>query len=245
MAKIDKAVLLAAGRGTRMRELTNDLPKPMIEVRGKPVLQHIVEGLREAGARKFLIIVGYRADAVQHFFGDGSRYNIGIQYATQAAQDGTGRVVDLARNFAGDSPFVLSYGDILVDPANYKRLVDLPQDVEAIISVTRGEDVSKGGAVFLNEHMELVDLREKVKSGGPTSPWYNAGVYAFRPSIFEFTAKLKPSPRGEYELTDAIRALAQSGKKVKALELTGEWADVRDPEILARLDSLYRRQIVQ
>ena len=236
MAKIDKAVLLAAGRGTRMRELTIDLPKPMIEVRGKPVLQHIVEGLREAGARQFFIIVGYRADAVQHFFGDGSRYNIGIQYATQTVQDGTGRVVDLAHNFAGDSPFVLSYGDILVDPANYKRLVDVPHDIEAIISVTRGEDVSKGGAVFVNEHMELVDLREKVKSGGPTSPWYNAGVYAFRPSIFEFTAKLKPSPRGEYELTDAIRALAQSGKKVKALELTGEWADVRDPEILAKLN---------
>ncbi len=234
--KTDKAVVLAAGRGTRMRELTGDLPKPMIEVRGKPVLQHIVEGLRDAGAREFLIIVGYRADAVQNFFGDGSRYNINIQYATQVVQDGTGRVVDLARNFASDSPFVLSYGDILVDPANYKLLLNLPQDVEAIISVTRGEDVSKGGAVFLNKEMELVDLREKSKPGGPTSPWYNAGIYTFRSSIFEFTAKLKPSPRGEYELTDAIRDLAQSGKKVKALELASEWADVRDPEILARLN---------
>jgi UDP-N-acetylglucosamine diphosphorylase / glucose-1-phosphate thymidylyltransferase / UDP-N-acetylgalactosamine diphosphorylase / glucosamine-1-phosphate N-acetyltransferase / galactosamine-1-phosphate N-acetyltransferase len=236
MTKIDKAVVLAAGRGTRMRELTVDLPKPMIEVRGKPVLQHIVEGLRDAGIRDFLIIVGYRADAVQNFFGDGSRYKIQIQYATQAVQDGTGRVVDLARNFAGDSPFVLNYGDILVDPANYKRLADLPHDVEAIISVTRGEDTSKGGAVFLNDKMELVDLREKAKPGEPTSPWYNAGLYAFRPSIFDFTAKLNPSPRGEYELTDAIRNLALSGKKVKALELTGEWADVRDPEILARLN---------
>jgi dTDP-glucose pyrophosphorylase len=236
MPRTDKAVLLAAGRGTRMRELTADLPKPMIEVRGKPVLQHIVEGLRDAGVRQLLVIVGYRADTVQNFFGDGSRYSIEIQYTTQALQDGTGRVVDLARNFAGDSPFVLSYGDILVDPANYKRLLNLPQDVEAIISVTRGEDVSKGGAVFLNEEMELVDLREKSKSGESTSPWYNAGIYTFRPSIFEFTAKLKPSPRGEYELTDAIRALAHSGKKVKALELTGEWADVRDPEILARLN---------
>jgi UDP-N-acetylglucosamine diphosphorylase / glucose-1-phosphate thymidylyltransferase / UDP-N-acetylgalactosamine diphosphorylase / glucosamine-1-phosphate N-acetyltransferase / galactosamine-1-phosphate N-acetyltransferase len=236
MPRTDKAVLLAAGRGTRMRELTADLPKPMIEVRGKPVLQHIVEGLRDAGVRQLLVIVGYRADAVQNSFGDGSRYNIEIQYTTQAVQDGTGRVVDLARNFVGDSPFVLSYGDILVDPANYKRLLNLPQDVEAIISVTRGEDVSKGGAVFLNEEMELVDLREKSKPGEPTSPWYNAGIYTFRSSIFEFTAKLKPSPRGEYELTDAIRALAHSGKKVKALELTGGWADVRDPEILARLN---------
>src|SRR6266550_977898 len=204
MTKTDRAVVLAAGRGTRMRELTNDVPKPMIEVRGKPVLEHIVEGLRDAGVRRFLIIVGYHAETVRNFFGDGSRYNIEIQYATQVVQDGTGRVVDLARNFADGSPFVLSYGDILVDPANYKHLLDLPDDVEAIITVKRGEDVTKGGAAFLNEQMELVDLREKPASGEPTSPWYNAGLYAFRPSIFDFTAKLKPSPRGEYELTDAI-----------------------------------------
>src|SRR6059058_3173622 len=67
MVKIDKAVVLAAGRGTRMRELTADLPKPMIEVRGKPVLQHIVEGLRDAGIRAILLIVGYRADTVRNF----------------------------------------------------------------------------------------------------------------------------------------------------------------------------------
>jgi len=251
MTKIDRTVILAAGRGTRMRELTAELPKPMIEVRGNPVLQHIVEGLRDAGVRRFLIIVGYHADAVQNFFADGSRYNIEIQYATQVVQDGTGRVVDLAHNFAGDSPFVLSYGDILVDPQNYKSIVDLPDDIEAIVTVTRGEDVSKGGAAFLNDQMELVDLREKVSGATlqvaipekgqvenlPHEVWYNAGIYTFRPSIFEFTAKLKPSPRGEYELTDAIRNLAQSGKKIKALELTGEWADVRDPEILARLNS--------
>jgi dTDP-glucose pyrophosphorylase len=245
--KIDKAVVLAAGRGTRMRELTAGLPKPMIEVRGKPVLQHIIEGLRDAGIRELLIVVGYHADAVQNFFGNGSHYDIGIQYATQAVQDGTGRVVNLARGFVGNSPFILSYGDILVDPANYKRVVDLPDEVEAIITVTDGEDVSKGGAVFLNEQMELVDICEKAQPSEAArwsaiseraDPFYNAGFYAFRPSIFEFTAKLKPSPRGEYELTDAIRSLAQSGKKVKALELIGDWADVRDPEILARLNKL-------
>ena len=237
MSKTDRAVLLAAGRGTRMRELTNEIPKPMIEVRGKPVLQHIVEGLRDAAVRKFLIIVGYHADTVRNFFGDGRRHDVTIQYATQTVQDGTGRVVNLARDFTGRSPFVLSYGDILISPENYERIVDLSDDVEAIITVTRGEDVSKGGAVFVNEQMELVDLREKPKPGEPTSPWYNAGLYAFRPSLFEFIEKLKPSPRGEYELTDAIRDLAHSGKKVHALELTGEWADVRDPEILGKLNS--------
>src|SRR2546426_2174469 len=233
---IDQAVLLAAGRGTRMRELTADLPKPMIKVREKPILLHIVEGLQTTGIKNFLIIVGYHGDTVRDYFGDGTCFGLRIKYATQVVQDGTGRVVDLARDFVGDSPFVLNYGDILVDPANYKLLLDLPHDVEAIISVTRGEDVSKGGAVFLNKRMELLDLREKSKAVEATSPWYNAGIYMFRPSIFEFTAKLKPSPRGEYELTDAVRALAQSGKKVKALELIGEWADVRDPETLAKLN---------
>ena len=230
MAKIDRAVLLAAGRGTRMRELTSDLPKPMIAVRGNPVLQQIVEGLRGTGVQQFLVIVGYREDVVRDYF------SAEVEYVTQKVQDGTGRVVDLARDFVGQAPFVLSYGDILVDPRNYKSIVDLADDVEAIISVKRDEDVSKGGAVFLNERMELVDLREKPAPGEATSPWYNAGLYAFRPSIFQFTAKLQPSPRGEYELTDAIRELAQSGKKVKALELIGEWADVRDPEILAKLN---------
>jgi dTDP-glucose pyrophosphorylase len=238
MTKIDKAVLLAAGRGTRMRELTADLPKPMIKVREKPILLHIVEGLQTAGIKNFLIIVGYHGDAVRDYFGDGTCFGLRIKYATQIVQDGTGRVVDLARDFVGDSPFVLSYGDILVDPDNYKKIVDLPDTAEAIITVKRGEDVSKGGAVFLNEQFELIDLREKSQPGELTSQWYNAGLYAFRPSIFEFTARLRPSARGEYELTDAIRDLALSGKKVKAVELAGEWADVRDPEILAKLNRL-------
>jgi dTDP-glucose pyrophosphorylase len=236
MTKIDKAVLLAAGRGTRMRELTADLPKPMIQVRGKPVLLYIIEGLQSAGIKQFLIVIGYRGDVVKEYFGDGTCFGLRIQYATQLVQDGTGRVVDLAKDFVCQGPFVLSYGDILVDPTNYRRLVELADDVAAIISVKRNEDVSKGGAVFLNESFELVDLREKPKAGEPTSPWYNAGIYAFRPNIFEFVAKLRPSPRGEYELTDAIRELALSGHKVKALELTGDWADVRDPEILAELN---------
>jgi dTDP-glucose pyrophosphorylase len=233
---ITKAVLLAAGRGTRMRDLTNELPKPMIQVRGKPILQHIIEGLRTAGVEQFLIIVGYRAEVVRQAFGDGGRCGVTISYATQVVQNGTGKVVELARDFAGEDSFVLSYGDIIVDPSNYHRLVALEADAEAIVSVKHNEDVTQGGSVFVNERFELIDLREKPQPGEPTSPWYNAGVYTFRPSIFDFTARLQRSPRGEFELTDAIRDLAHSGKKVQTIELRGDWADVRDPEILAKLN---------
>ena len=237
-----KAVLLAAGRGTRMRELTLDLPKPMIAVQDKPILQHIVEGLRDAGVTDFLIIVGYRADVVQGFFGDGSSLGVSVQYTTQVVQDGTGRVVELARDFAGTDPFVLSYGDILIEPANYQRLVSLGDD-EALVSVKHNPgEVSKGGAVFMDDEWTMTDLREKPQPGEPTSPWYNAGVYAFRPSIFDFTARLTKSPRGEYELTDAIRALAQRSTRVRVVELSGDWADVRDPEVLAELNAPDRKR---
>lgn len=236
MSGITKAVLLAAGRGTRMRELTSEIPKPMLQVRGHPILHHIIEGLRGAGVTDFLIIVGWHAEVVRDFFRDGSALQVRIGYETQVQQDGTGKVVELARTFCGSDPFVLSYGDILIEAENYQRLTFLSSDTEAIISVKNNQDVSKGGAVFVNENFEMTDLREKPQPGEPTSPWYNAGVYAFRPSIFDFIARLERSPRGEFELTDAIRALAQSGRKVQALELAGEWADVRDPEILAELN---------
>ena len=233
---ITKAVLLAAGRGTRMRELTQELPKPMLQVRGKPVLQHIIEGLRDAGLTDFSIVVGWHAEVVREFFGDGSKLGVRIQYQTQVVQDGTGKVVELAREFVSGDSFVLSYGDILVATENYLRLCAALGEAEAVVTVKRSDDVSQGGAVFVNEKFELVDLREKPKPGEPTSPWYNAGVYAFRLSIFEHIARLERSARGEYELTDAIRNLARAGKKVQALELVGDWADVRDPEILAQLN---------
>jgi dTDP-glucose pyrophosphorylase len=234
--QINKAVLLAAGRGTRMRDLTSELPKPMLQVRGKPVLEHIVEGLKNARVSDFLIVIGWRAKVVRDFFGDGTNFGVRIQYVTQTVQDGTGRVVELAKDFVDKEAFVLSYGDILIDAQNYRGIVALPNETAAIVTVKYDKDCSKGGAVFVNERFELIDLREKPKPDEPTSCWYNAGVYAFRPSIFEYTSKLKPSPRGEYELTDAIRDLAFSGNKVQALELKGMWADVRDPEILAELN---------
>ena len=232
---VKKAVLLAAGKGTRMKELTNELPKPMLEVRGKPILLHIVEGLRAAGVTDFCIIVGYRADVVRDFFGDGSKFGVRVSYATQVVQDGTGKVVELAREFAGSDAFVLSYGDILIDPANYAKLTDLA-GAEGIVTVKNNEgEMAKGGCVVVNDCFELIDLIEKPAGPAP-SPWYNAGVYTFRPSIFDFTARLKLSPRGEYELTDAIRDLARSGKVVRVVELSGDWADVRDPEVLATLN---------
>lgn len=232
---VKKAVILAAGRGTRMRELTDDLPKPMIPVNGTPILESIVTGLRDNGVEEFLIVVGYRKEVIEQHFGDGASFGCSVSYIEQVVQDGTGRVVDLAKSFAGSDPFVLSYGDILMAPESYAPLTDFA-GVDGKLSVKINEDVQKGGAVFIEDGW-VTDLIEKPKDGQPTSPYYNAGVYTFGPVIFDYTAKLELSPRGEYELTDAIAGMARDGLKVKAVELEGDWADVRDPEVLAEIEA--------
>jgi UDP-N-acetylglucosamine diphosphorylase / glucose-1-phosphate thymidylyltransferase / UDP-N-acetylgalactosamine diphosphorylase / glucosamine-1-phosphate N-acetyltransferase / galactosamine-1-phosphate N-acetyltransferase len=232
---VTKAVVLAAGRGTRMRGLTLKMPKPMIEVGGKPVLSYIIEGLRDAGVQQILIVIGYRKEVVVDYFGDGSGFKVEIVYMEQTTQDGTGKVVELAKEFCGGDPFILSYGDILVDPASYLPLTQ-PGEADLILTVRHAEDTSKGGAVYVNEKFEVVDLREKQQPGEARTPWYNAGVYTFKSTIFSYIARLEKSPRGEYELTDAISAMARDGKKVKAVEIKGFWADVRDPETLSVLN---------
>jgi dTDP-glucose pyrophosphorylase len=244
-----KAVILAAGKGTRMRELTHELPKPMLRVQGKPILEHIVTGILAAGVRDIFIVTGWRADVIEKHFGDGKKWNARIAYGRQVIPDGTGKAPELAKAFAGDSPFLLTYGDILVPPETYPQMVQRfsEGDFAGVITVTRGEDVTKGGLNFFDDQFCLKRLVEKpspeqveqlrrdgwLQPGGPA--WYNAGIYVFRPALFGFTARLQKSPRGEFELTDAISAMVAAGQKLAGLEIPGRWVDVRDPETLARL----------
>jgi dTDP-glucose pyrophosphorylase len=117
-----------------------------------------------------------------------------------------------------------------------------------VITVTRGEDVTKGGVDFFDEEFCLKRLVEKptaqqveqLRAEGwlkPNAPvWYNAGIYIFHPALFDFTARLQKSPRGEYELTDAISAMVEAGHRLAGLEIQGRWVDVRDPGVLAALE---------
>ena len=166
-------------------------------------------------------------------------------------QDGTGKAPEISKDFIGASPFLLTYGDILVPPETYLRMVERFEqgDFAGVITVTRGEDVSKGGLDFFDEQFCLKRVVEKpsgqqldqlrregwLKEGEPV--WYNAGIYIFKPSVYDFTSKLTKSPRGEYELTDAISSMVAAGQKLAGLEIQGRWVDVRDPGVLQSLRS--------
>ena len=245
-----KAVILAAGKGTRMKELTDAVPKPMLKVQGKPVLEHILGGLIVAGLREFCIITGWRAKVIESHFGDGERLGVKISYTRQVVQDGTGKAPELAKDFVGTDDFLLTYGDILVKPETYQQMLKRFGEgrFSGLLTVTAGEDVTKGGLNFFDDQFCLKRLIEKpgaaqldqlraegwLKAGQPV--WYNAGIYIFRAVLFDFTAKLHKSPRGEYELTDAISAMAAAGHRIAGLEIKDRWVDVRDPEVLAALE---------
>src|SRR3954469_16201406 len=100
-----KAVILAAGKGTRMRELTNELPKPMLKVHGKPILEHIIEGIKSAGVHDIFIVTGFKAEVIENYFGKGEKWKLRIAYGRQVVQDGTGKAPELAKEFIGASPF--------------------------------------------------------------------------------------------------------------------------------------------
>ena len=245
-----KAVILAAGKGTRMRDLTQDLPKPMLRVNGQPILEHIIQGIKAAGIRQFGIVTGYRADVVEGYFADGSRLGVQIQYARQLVQDGTGKAPEVAKEFVGDDDFLLTYGDILVKPETYQQMLARFREgnFSGLITVKPGEDVRKGGLNLFDDQFCLRRVVEKptaeqlqqLERDGALQPgakvWYNAGIYIFRPVLFEFTSRLQKSPRGEYELTDAVNAMLEQGHKIAGLEIQGHWVDVRDPEVLASLE---------
>ena len=242
---------MAAGKGTRMKHLTDEVPKPMLKVRGKPILEHILEGILRAGVRDIFVVTGFRAEIIENYFGDGSRWQAHIVYGRQLEQNGTGKAPEVAREFVKDSPFLLTYGDILVRPETYGRMI---QRFEAgrfagVVTVIRGEDVTQGGLNFFDDEFCLKRVVEKPSAEQveqyrrdgwlkPNQPvWYNAGIYIFTPALFEFTARLEKSARGEYELTDAINGLLLAGHTLAGLEIEGGWVDIRDPGTLAKVQA--------
>ena len=232
-----------------MGELTDETPKPMLVVEGRPILEHIITGLREAGICEFCVVTGWKAEVIEDYFGDGTDLQVAVSYVRQQAQDGTGKAPELAKEFVGDTPFLLTYGDILVKPETYQQMLGRWEEGEfsGLVTVTGSEDVTKGGLFFFDQQFQLQHLVEKpskeqldelrvsgwIKEGEPA--WYNAGIYCFTPQLFSYTAQLQKSPRGEYELTDALTAMLADEHSLAGLAIAGRWVDVRDPDVLQAL----------
>ncbi|HHT26661.1 MAG TPA: nucleotidyltransferase family protein [Firmicutes bacterium] len=227
-----KAVILAAGRGTRLAELTKEVPKPMVPIGGRPCLARIITALHATGIGEIVIVTGYRADVIKAYFGDGAQMGVNITYVDQSVQSGTGSALHITRETVGDSSFVMTYGDILVPEENYAQMAQVFQKLrpQALLGLNWVEDPYRGAAVYLAENNRVAKIVEKPPQGTATTHWNNAGVFVFDPIIYQYTETLQLSPRGEYELPDAIQAMLQAGLAVYGYPLQGYWKDIGTPE---------------
>lgn len=231
-----KAVILAAGKGTRMGALTKDMPKPLIPVAGKPVLEHIVTRLSNAGVKEFVFITRYLAEKIRDYFGDGSKFGIKVDYVLQSDKYGTGAALYEAKDLVGkDEPVMMTYGDIITPACNYSGAISVfgSKTCEAVMTLNYVEDPWRGGAVYIGEDGKVNKIVEKPPKGEVSSHWNSAGIFVFQPAIFKYLERLQPSPRGEYELPDAINAMITDGLPVYPYYLEGAWRDVGTVEDIA------------
>lgn len=209
-----KAVVLAAGRGTRMGEITAQIPKPMLLVHGQPLLEHILEALAAAGVEEFLIVVGYHREIIEDHF---RNWRLPVQFCVQDPVDGTGTAARLARGFAGSDPFLLTFGDILSDPGAYVRCARLLEDnpaTVAVLGVKNVDDPWRGAAVYV-ENGFITRVIEKPPQGTSTTRWDSAGLYALTPLAFPYLDRLTPSARNEYELTSIFGMMIADGLELR------------------------------
>lgn len=227
-----QAVVLAAGRGTRMKSLTEDCPKPMLPLAGRPMLAHQLDRFGEAGIGRVCFVIGYKGHVVREYFDEHPPAGMEVHYAVQEKADGTGSAALLARDFAGDQPFLLTFGDNLVDADVYRTLFKIAPDADLVLTLKTVDDPYRGGAVYVSGN-RVVRIVEKPPKGESSTNFISAGVYVFGSGFFKRLEDLEPSYRGEYEITDAIQAAVTGGETVLAHEITGFWRDVGRPEDLA------------
>ncbi|MBI3682684.1 MAG: nucleotidyltransferase family protein [Acidobacteria bacterium] len=237
---VRKALILAAGKGTRMAELTRHAPKPMLPLRGKPILEHVLDRLGQAGISSALIVVGYYGDQIRRHL---EHYPMHLEFREQTVLNGTAPAALLGREFIAGEPFLLTFGDILSMPADYRALLDLlSEPVQGVLGVKYADDPARGAAVY-EENGRVVRMIEKPPPGASTTNWNSAGVYAFEPVLFSELERVPLSPRGEYEITSAISQLIDAGHLLKLYAIEGEWIDVGRPEDLSKAEQFLQHSL--
>lgn len=182
-----KTVLLAAGKGTRLRPLTDRVPKVMVPINGKPVLEYHIERLARYGIRDIIINLHYLSEVIKAHFSDGSKWGVNIQYSFEPEILGTAGAVKNLEHCLSGAPFLVIYGDNIVD-IDYEAFVRYSETRDGLgtIAVFEQEDVSGSGIVEIGGGDRILRFLEKPKPQEVFSHWVNAGVFWFDPRIFEF-----------------------------------------------------------
>jgi glucose-1-phosphate thymidylyltransferase len=220
---IETGVVLAAGEGTRLRPMTHNRPKPMLPAANRPILEHVLDALVDAGVSELVLVVGYKRDRVQNHVGPTYR-GLPVEYVGQGKQLGSGHALLQAREVTSGSMLVVN-GDRIVDAGMTTSVVDA-FDGETAVGVVREHNPGRYGSVEV-EGDRVVGLVENPDE--PTFGFVNAGIYAFTADVFD---RLEATPRtdGELPITDTVlREVESEAGSVRAVEVEGLWADATYP----------------
>ena len=226
-----KAVILAAGEGSRMRPLTYTRPKGMLPIANRPILEHLLVEAREAGIREFIFITGYCDEQVHGYFGSGDSWGVNIIYRKQRKQLGTADALKMIEGLK-DGNFLMINGDIIVNRKDIKRLANNGGNTLSVIEV---EDTRGLGTVEMDK-VKVTHIHEKMWK--PPTRMANAGLYLFTPDIFDAISETAKSPRGEYELTASLQLMIDNGQNI-SYQVIDHWLDLSYPwDLLPANESL-------
>lgn len=219
-----KALVLSGGSGTRLRPFSYSMPKQLIPIINKPVLEHVLDNVRALGIVDVGVIVGDRGAQIAAAIGDGSRLGLDITYIPQDAPRGLAHTVAVARDFLGDDDFLMYLGDNMLPDGIEEIAADFAAERPAAqLLVHKVADPRAFGVAELGPDGTVERLVEK--PAVPRSDLALIGVYFFTPAIHEAVAAIEPSARGELEITDAVQWLVERGAAVRASRYEGYWKD--------------------
>ena len=237
-----KGLLLAGGHGTRLRPLTFTGNKHMLPLANKPMLQYGLEYLKNVGITEIGIILGPIKEGVIKKLGDGSKYDVNITYLNQPAPKGIAHAVMIAEDFLKGDSFVVCLGDNLLKQGARPLVKEFNEKgCDFVGGVTKVKEPSRYGIVVFKEDGTIKKIVEKPKD--LISDWALIGIYVFNDKVFNAVKKIKPSWRGELEITDAIQTLLDGGAKVNIQRVQGWWKDTGKPEDLLEANQLILQEL--
>ena len=231
-----KGVIPAAGKGTRMGDLTADRPKGLVEVANKPILSYVFESLVDIGVEETIVIVGYEGGAIMDYFGEAFG-GVPIQYVHQREREGLAAAVLLTEPYIEDKFIVLNGDNIFVDEISHSidQLRSSKADAGLVVEEVPKSAAGKTGVVR-TANSEVTKITEKPKE--PDSNLVTTGCYLLPPEIFDACRLLEPSRSGEFELSEAVNLLVKAGKKVTAVEFEGNRLNVNSLEEIEKAEEL-------
>ena len=235
-----KGIILHGGHGTRLRPLTHTGPKQLLPIANKPMSQYALEDLKNAGIRDIAIIIGdIYPEKVKEYYSDGKQFGVNITYIYQEKPKGISHAIRLCKEFVGDDKFIVYLGDNVLrrNLADYTKKFS-SSSLDAMILLCEVDNPSKFGVAYIDteDPLKIKNIIEKPKN--PTSNLAVIGVYFLTPKIFDIIDNLKPSMRGELEITDALQLLMDKENTIAYDTVTGWWKDTGTPDVIIHANRL-------